>query len=88
MSTGAHTSSYKIFMDKEVVFRIHIQGWPNSRRAISLVDCFTLALGEEMEVPVMFAVKERELVREIRRKPFKIPVIFLEDLIESQNLDP
>jgi len=56
-------------------------------RAISIVDCFTLALGEEMEVPVMFAVKERELVREIERKPFKIPVIFLGDLIESQNLD-
>ncbi len=53
-------------------------------RAISLVDCFTLALGEEIEVPVMFAVKERELMREIERKPFKIPVIFLEDLIKSQ----
>ena len=53
-------------------------------RAISLVDCLTLALGEEMEVPVVFAVKELELMREIGRKPFKVPMIFLEDLIKSQ----
>lgn len=54
------------------------------RRSIAFADCFALALGESMRVPVLFASRESELVREIRREPFKTEIIFLADLAKRR----
>lgn len=51
-------------------------------RALSLVDCFTIALGEKLDVNVAFARHERELDEEANRRPFKAKLIFLEDLVQ------
>jgi len=50
-------------------------------RAISLPDCFTLSLGKEGSLPVLFAGRERELTAEMERKPFDLDILFLEDCI-------
>lgn len=51
-------------------------------RTISLVDCFTIALGEKLKMDVVFAKHEDELDREIRRKPFETEILFIEDLMK------
>jgi len=50
-------------------------------REISLPDCFTLSLGKERSLPVLFAWRERELTAEMERKPFDLDILFLEDFI-------
>ena len=50
-------------------------------RAISLPDCFTLSLGREGSLPVLFAGRERELAAEMERRPFGLDILFLEDYI-------
>jgi len=50
-------------------------------RAISLPDCFTLSLGKEGSLPVLFAGRERKLTAEMERKPFDLDILFLEDYI-------
>ena len=50
-------------------------------RAISLPDCFSIALGEYLSLPVLFARREAELQTEIKKKPFNIEIHFLEDFI-------
>ncbi|MDG6996452.1 MAG: PIN domain-containing protein [Nitrososphaerota archaeon] len=52
-------------------------------RSIAFADCFALAMGESMRVPVLFASPESELVREIKREPFKTEVMFLSALAKS-----
>jgi uncharacterized protein len=49
-------------------------------RSMSLVDCVTIAAGEALAMPVLFAKHEGELDVEIKRKPFKTEVRFLEDM--------
>jgi predicted nucleic acid-binding protein len=48
-------------------------------RAISLPDCFTLALAHKIAGDALFARKEQDLTTEIRRKPFGINIIFLDE---------
>ena len=48
-------------------------------RAVSLADCFTIALAQEISGNALFARKEQDLTVEIQRKPFDITVLFLED---------
>ena len=52
-------------------------------RSISLPDCFTIALGEEMRVPALFARSEAELVRELERNPFEVPILFLDRIVQE-----
>jgi predicted nucleic acid-binding protein len=49
------------------------------RRAISLPDCFTLALAHEITGKALFARKEQDLTTEMQKKPFDVDVLFLED---------
>jgi len=49
------------------------------RRAISLPDCFTLALTHEITGNALFARKEQDLTAEMQRKPFDVRILFLED---------
>ena len=51
------------------------------QRALSLVDCFTIAAGETMKMNVMFARRKKELESEVKRKPFKIAIIFATDVM-------
>lgn len=50
-------------------------------RAISLPDCFTLSLGRQGPLPVLFAGRERELTTEMERRPLNLEILFLEDYI-------
>ena len=49
------------------------------KRAISLPDCFTLALAHKIAGKALFAKKEQDLTTEIKRKPFEVDIIFLDD---------
>jgi len=50
------------------------------RRAISLADCYVIALSEKIKGCAILAKKEKELIKEMKRKSFEIPIIFLGDL--------
>jgi hypothetical protein len=50
-------------------------------RAISLCDCFTLALADKSSSAATFARKEKELITEMQKKPFHLKIIFLEDYV-------
>jgi hypothetical protein len=51
-------------------------------RAISLPDCFSMSLAKRLSLPVLFAVREKELAKEIEKRPFDVEILFLEDLVE------
>lgn len=46
-------------------------------RAISLADCFTIALARVYNCPAIFAKKEKELKCEMEKKPFDVEILFL-----------
>lgn len=48
-------------------------------RAISLADCFCLALAHKSFHSAVFARRERDLVVEMRKNPFDVEILFLED---------
>lgn len=48
-------------------------------RAISLVDCVTVAMGDSTGMPVLFSRKEQELSKEMKRSPFRAKLLFLRD---------
>ena len=50
-------------------------------RALSLADCYVIALAKLRNSTAVFARREREMVTEIARKRFDVPILFLEDLV-------
>ena len=48
-------------------------------QAISLSDCFTIALAHQIAGNALFARKERELTAEIQKEPFGVNILFLEE---------
>ena len=46
-------------------------------RSISIVDCITIAAGEALSIPVLFAKREKELDEELERRPFRTKLTFL-----------
>ena len=50
------------------------------QRAISLPDCFILALANKIAGDALFARKEQELADEMGKKSFGITLLFLEEL--------
>ncbi|MDE1858601.1 MAG: PIN domain-containing protein [Thaumarchaeota archaeon] len=48
-------------------------------RALSVVDCVTIAAGESLGMPVLFATRERELDAELKARPFSVELRFLTD---------
>lgn len=48
-------------------------------RAISLADCYTLALAESTDTKALLAFREKELLREMKRKRFPVDILFLEE---------
>lgn len=53
-------------------------------RAISLADCYVIAVAKLKLATALFARHEDDLDEEIRRKSFDVPIIFLEDLKGGQ----
>jgi predicted nucleic acid-binding protein len=49
------------------------------RRAISLPDCFTLALAHQIAGNALFARKEQDLTAEMQKEPFEVNILFLEE---------
>jgi predicted nucleic acid-binding protein len=49
------------------------------QRAISLPDCFILALAHKIAGNALFARQEQELVNEMEKKSFDITLLFLEE---------
>jgi predicted nucleic acid-binding protein len=50
-------------------------------RAISLADCYVIATAICHHASAVFAHHERDLDSEIKKKPFDVQVVFLEDLV-------
>ena len=50
------------------------------QRAISLPDCFTLALAQEINGNALFARKEQDLTDEMQKNQFAVNIVFLEDV--------
>jgi predicted nucleic acid-binding protein len=48
-------------------------------RALSLADCFCLALARRFACRALFARREGDLTREMRKKTFDVEILFLED---------
>lgn len=48
-------------------------------RAISLADCFCLALAHKHSCKSLFARREGDLTKEMRKKPLDVEILFLED---------
>jgi predicted nucleic acid-binding protein len=49
------------------------------RRAISLPDCFTIALAHYIKGEALFARKEQDLTAEMQKEPFEVNILFLEE---------
>lgn len=49
-------------------------------RGISLADCSCVAVAEMTKAKAVFAKREKELVKEVEKKPFNVEIIFLQDL--------
>jgi predicted nucleic acid-binding protein len=49
------------------------------QRAISLPDCFTIALAHQIAGNALFARKEQDLADEMQKEPFEVNILFLED---------
>jgi predicted nucleic acid-binding protein len=47
-------------------------------RAISLPDCFIIALAKKIDGNALFARKEQELITELQKNPFDVKMLFLD----------
>jgi predicted nucleic acid-binding protein len=64
---------------EEVSFLVEAAARLKCERAVSLADCFCLALAQHYQCSALFARREAELAKEMQRKPLGIDVLFLED---------
>ena len=56
-----------------------IAGKYKCERAISLSDCFTMAVSKNIGYPALFK-EEEEICQEINKKAFDVELFFLEDI--------
>ncbi len=68
-------SGYVIIQDDTSVHRIASS--IKCGRAISLVDCYTFAVATATSSRPTFLFKEKDLLKEMRRKPFEVEPLFL-----------
>ncbi len=64
---------------------LHEAGRMKCERAIALGDCHTLVVAEQLKGTAVFAHREDDLAREIRRKPFPVKLIFLEAILGNKG---
>lgn len=78
---GLRNSNYVPIVDSEQASRIAAE--IKCSRALALADCYTLATAKVTESKALFAFRETELEREMKRRPYDVEVIFLEDLFNK-----
>jgi predicted nucleic acid-binding protein len=71
-------SNYLTIVDTEQTSRIAAE--IKCHRSISLADCYTLATAKATGLKALFAMREKELLREIKKHPYDGEIVFLEDL--------
>ena len=54
-------------------------------RALAFPDCFAISIGESLKIPVLFATRETELVKEMKRNDFRTNLFFLDELADSKS---
>ena len=64
---------------EETSFLIEEAAGLKCERALSLADCFCLALARRSACRALFARREGDLLREMGKKPLDVEVLFLED---------
>ncbi len=52
-------------------------------RSIALPDCLTIALAETLKSQAVFAHREKELDAAIKRKPFNVGILFLDEILKN-----
>ncbi len=52
------------------------------KKALSLADCFTIALAKKMDLLALFSRRDNEIVNEIKREPLDVEIRFLENVQE------
>ena len=72
------SAGYSALADSELVDMT--AGTYKCERAISLADCYVIAVAKLQEASALFARHQTDLDREIKRKPFDVPILFIEDL--------
>jgi predicted nucleic acid-binding protein len=50
------------------------------QRSIALADCFTIALASSRGIPALFATRESELDRELKKSSFPAVIYFLDEV--------
>ena len=73
-------SNYVSVADTEHVSRIAAQ--IKCERALALGDCFTFATAKATSSRALFASREKELLREMKRRSFDVQITFLEELMK------
>lgn len=51
------------------------------KRSVSIADSYIIACALELNAKAVFARKEKEIIAEMGRKKFDVPILFLEDLV-------
>jgi predicted nucleic acid-binding protein len=74
-------SNYVLIADTEQVSKIAAR--IKCERALAFGDCYTLATAKATCSKALFAFREEELQREMRRRPFDVQLIFLEDMMRE-----
>jgi len=74
-------SNYVLIADTEQVSKIAAR--IKCERALALGDCYTLATAKATSSKALFAFREEELQREMKRRPFDVQLIFLEDMMKE-----
>jgi uncharacterized protein len=74
-------SNYAVVTDTALVSRIAAQ--IKCERALSLPDCYAIATAKATASNALFAFREKELEHEMKKQPFDVQVVFLEDLLKK-----
>ncbi len=70
-------TNYCIFEDSHE-FAIQAASY-KCERAVSLPDCYVIALAKMTGSTAVFARREREVIAEMDKRKFDVPIVFLED---------
>lgn len=74
-------SNYVLVVDTEQVSKIAAR--IKCERALALGDCYALATAKATGSKALFAFREEELQREMKRRSFDVQLIFLEDMVKK-----
>lgn len=76
-------SNYLLVADTERVSRVAAE--IKCARALSLADCYTIATAKVTGSKALFAFRERDLQREMKKRAYDVELTFLEDFAEADG---